>query len=114
MPLLRVFIGTAPIIELIVASALAQRELRLNVGELIRILGKPEKFTGYGACKVEPVHEYELPAVKPITGKIELLVSVKVNTLVKVNINVLVIELKVNNQPAPIIEYQVVIKLFTL
>jgi hypothetical protein len=114
MPLFKVFIGTAPIIELMVASALAHRELRLNVGELIRIRGKPEKFTGYGACKVEPIQEYDIPAVKPITGNNELLVSVKVNGAVKVNINVLVIELKDNNHVEPIMEYQVEIKLFTL
>jgi hypothetical protein len=114
MPLLKVFIGTAPIIELMVASALAHRELRLNVGELIRILGNPEKLTGYGACKVEPVELYVIPAVKPMTGNNELFVSVKLNGEVKVNINLFVIELKVNNHVEPITEYQVVIKLFTL
>ena len=71
------------------ASALAQRELRSNVGELTRIRGKPLKLTGNGADKVLKLDVYVVPNVKPITGNKEFIgESVKVKGAVNVKINV--------------------------
>ena len=79
----------------------------MKVGDDINSRDKPEKLTQYGAFKVLPIQKYALPEVKPITGNNELfLLSVKLNGAVKVNINLLVMELNDINQVDPTTEYQ--------
>jgi hypothetical protein len=57
----------------------------LKFGEQMNIRAKPLKLMQYGAVKLFPLLEYELPATKPKTGYKELVDSLKVKADVLLN-----------------------------
>jgi hypothetical protein len=73
----------------------------LTFGLQMKIRAKPLKLIQYGAVKLFPLLEYELPATKPNTGYKELVDSLIVKADVLLKVKILVSVLNDNVQLLP-------------